>query len=289
MANPIVDSKAHAAYNFARFKAQVSGLLALLQGKPNRLLSYDDVREKLRVGGPIYRGVRQVPISQIAGSVDRYQDFNRAFLPLTDATHERWRSISRAFFDAVSLPPVLLYQVGEVYFVVDGNHRVSVAREQGALYIDAEVRECSVRVPLTPDITADDLVRLGEKVDFLERTELDKLRPDTDLTITVLGGYERILEHIAVHRYFMGLDFARDIPREEAIAHWHDEVFGPIVRVICESKVMQGFPKRTPADLYLWVLDHQHWLVSEQGEAMRPPVAAAETFVEMLSTTHTRE
>jgi hypothetical protein len=106
---------------------------------------------------------------------------------------------------------------------VDGHHRVSVAREQGQEFIDAEVRECQVKVPVTPDLQPEDLELLGGKVEFLERTGLDRLRPGAQIDVTLLGGYERLLEHIAVHRYFMGLDFQRRA-REEAVGHWYDEV-----------------------------------------------------------------
>jgi hypothetical protein len=243
-------------------------------------LSYDEVREKLRVGGPIYRGVRTVLVKNIAGSVNRYRDFDRAFLPTQNYTADRWLKISRAFYKDISLPPVLLYQVGEVYFVVDGNHRVSVAREKGQEYLEAEVRECAVRVPLTPDVRAEDLEELGVKVDFLERTALDKLRPDSRIEVTVLGGYERLLEHIAVHKYYMGLDFKRDIGDEEAVTHWHDAVYRPLVDAIERTGVIDRFPERTESDLYLWVIDHQHYLRESQPGVT--PEQAAEHFVATL-------
>ncbi|MBI4730993.1 MAG: transcriptional regulator, partial [Chloroflexi bacterium] len=115
----------------ARFKAFLNRILNTLGGQPRNLLSYDEVKEKLRIGGPVYRGVRVVPIEKIAGSLNRYHQFDRAFMPLEDQIANRWQSIDRAFYQDVSLPPVVLYKVGEVYFVVDGHHRVSVAREQG--------------------------------------------------------------------------------------------------------------------------------------------------------------
>ena len=83
---------------------------------------------------------------------------------------ERWQKVDRAFYQDVNLPPVVLYKVGEVYFVVDGHHRVSVAREQGQTFIDAEIRECATRVNITPNIRTEDLEILGTKVNFLERT-----------------------------------------------------------------------------------------------------------------------
>lgn len=258
------DMQDRADFSAARFKAFWRDMLAFLRGQQNELLSYDDIREKLRVGGPIYRGLQTVPVERIVGSVNRYRDFDRAFLPTQSHTADRWQKINRAFYKDVSLPPVLLYQVGDVYFVVDGNHRVSVAREKGQEFIDAEVRECSVRVPVRSDLQPDELEILGEKVMFLERTALDKLRPQSEIDTTILGGYERMLEHIAVHRYFMGLNWRRDIGDEEAVLHWHDSVYTLLVKAIRSAGVLDKFPGKTETDLYLWVIDHQHFLREQE-------------------------
>jgi hypothetical protein len=272
--------RAQADFNAARAKAMFRELLALLTRRYNQLLAFDHVASKLRVGGPIYRGVQTVRLEQIVGSVNRYHDFDRAFLPTQTFTADRWQRVSRAWYDDISLPPILLYQVGDIYFVVDGHHRVSVAREQGQEFIDAEVRECQVKVPVTVDLQPEDLEVLGAKVEFLERSNLDRLRPGADVTATVLGGYDRMLEHIAVHRYFMGLDFKRDVSESEAVEHWYDSVYQPVVSVVGDSGVMKAFPKRTEADFYLWVMDHRHYLVS-QGEAdLVEPGRAAEEFVQ---------
>jgi hypothetical protein len=272
--------RAQADFSAARTRAFFRELLGMLTGRPApRLLAYDDVREKLRLGGPIYRGVQPVPLTQIVGSVNRYLDFDRAFLPTQSHTADRWRRVSRAWYEDVSLPPVLLYKAGDIYFVIDGHHRVSVAREQGQAYIDAEVREVHCKVPLTADLKPEDLVVLGAKVEFLDRTNLDRLRPEADITVTILGGYERMLEHIAVHRYFMGLDFQRDISEAEAVEHWYDTVYLPVIRVAQASGILKAFPDRTPADLYLWVMDHRHYLVTQGQADLVEPGRAAEEFV----------
>lgn len=103
-------TQAHVAFFVARRKAFWNEILSLLSGKPpRRLLSWDEARDKLRVRGQIYRGIRTVPLERIVGSVDRYRDFDRAFLPTQSHTASRWRSIARAYYDEVSLPPVKLY------------------------------------------------------------------------------------------------------------------------------------------------------------------------------------
>jgi hypothetical protein len=266
----------------ARLRSFLHQIRAALSGHPRRLLAFDDVRETLHLGGPLYRGVRSVPLAQIIGSVDRYRDFDRRFLPTQSHTEDRWRKISRAWYEEIDLPPVLLYKVGEAYFVVDGNHRVSVARERGQTHIDAEVREVESRVPVTPDVGAEDLQRLGDKVEFLERTQLDHLRPDARVDPTVLGGYDRLLEHVCVHRYFMGLDEKRPVSEEEAVIHWYDTLYQPVLAVVEASEILQDFPGRTATDLYLWIMDHLHYLRSHPGGEQAQPADAAEDFIESL-------
>ena len=274
LANRVKNDFAH-----ARLKAFWNRILSILGRQPTTLLSYDDVKEKLHIGGPIYRGVRTVEVKKIVGSLNRYHQFDRAFLPLEDQIADRWQNIDRAFYQDVNLPPVVLYKVGEVYFVVDGHHRVSVAREQGQLNIDAEVRECSTKVNITPELKIEDLEILGEKVDFLERTGLDRIRPKAKIKLTIPDGFDRMLEHIAVHRYFMGLDLKRDISDEEAVAHWYDKVYKPIISNIRRSGILKEFPGKTEGDLYLWVLDRQRYL-HDEGQKLVSPRKAAKDFLE---------
>ena len=278
--NEELNSRTRADFSKARFKSFINQLISNFSGHPTTLLSYDEIKEKLHIGGPIYRGVKTILVDQIAGSLNRYHEFDRAFLPKEDQLASRWQKVDRAFYQDIHLPPVVLYKVGEVYFVVDGHHRVSVAREQGQEFIEAEIRECATRVNITPGIKPEDLEILGAKVHFLERTALDHIRSDANIKTTIPDGFERMLEHIAVHRYFMGLDLKRDITEEEAVAHWYDTVYLPIVEIIRSSKILKDFKGRTEGDLYLWTLDHQHYLSQEQGQALQPPEEAARQFIE---------
>jgi hypothetical protein len=271
--------QARADFQRARFKAFLNSVWATISGQPTTLLSYDEIKEKLHIGGPIYRGIQTVRIDEIAGSLNRYQEFDRVFLPASDQLAERWQSVNRAFYKDISLSPVVLYKVGQVYFVVDGHHRVSVARQQGQIFIEADVRECATRVNLTADIKPEDLEILHSKVHFLERTSLDTLIPKANIKVTVPDGFDRMLEHIAVHHYFMGIDLKRDITEEEAVKHWYKTVYMPIVKVVRATGILNEFPEKTEGDLYLWVLDHQHYLASEEGHPLLPPEQAAQIFV----------
>ncbi len=266
-------------FRTARSRAFLRSLVLQIRKQKHDLMAWDEVRDKLNLRGLIYRGVQEVPIEKIVGSVGRFKDFDDAFLPRNDKTKDRWAKINRAFYQDVSLPPVVLYKVGDVYFVLDGNHRVSVAREHGVAFIDAEVHEAHVRVKVTADdLNADTLELLGEYDDFLHRTHLHKLRPDQNIRFTIGGAYPRLIEHIAMHRYFMGLEQKRDISEDEAVADWYDNVYLPIVQAVREQNALELFPGRTEADLYLWVIDHKHYLQEDcdDCEDVTPSVAAAD-------------
>jgi len=113
----------------ARRKADMQTLLSLLTGKSNELLSYEDVRQKLRAIEGSRRELQDIPLDAIVGSVGRYTDFNRDFLPRNESDQHRWVRVMVEATGLTGLPPIEVYQVGEVYFVLDGNHRVSVARQ----------------------------------------------------------------------------------------------------------------------------------------------------------------
>lgn len=270
-------------FQSARNKAALKEILARIRGENNRLLSYDEVREKLKLRGGSDLGLHEIPLDAIVGSVGRYTDFSKDFLPLQDVNEERWARIKVAATGMVGLPPIEVYKIGEAYFVKDGNHRVSVARDLGARYIQAYVTEVRTRVPITPDIQPDDLIIKAEHAQFLEQTRLDELRPDSDLTVTVPGKYEVLAEHIDVHRYFMGLEWQRDISYEEAATHWYDSVYMPIVDIIREKGILRYFPDRTETDLYLWIAEHQAAIEEELGWNIQPEDAAIDLVGQLSS------
>ena len=276
-------NRAQVDFHTARRKAFWREVFSFLGGRPNRLLSWREVCDKLGVRGQIYRGMQTIPLDRIIGSVGRYLDFDRAFLPTQGITADRWRSIARAHYDDISLPPVKLYKIGDAYFVLDGNHRISVARERGVAFVDAEVIEAAARVPVTAQMDAGDLEIKGEYTRFLEQTRLDELRPDQQVEFTIGGGYEQLLEHIAVHRYFMGLEQQHFIPEDEAVCDWYDDVYTPLVRITREQDVLADFPHRTEADLYLWIMDHQHYLRERFGPGVET-ARATEHFVDHYTT-----
>lgn len=257
----------------ARFKADTEQLMARLTGKSVDLLSYEEVRRKLKAESTSRRLLKDIPLAAIVGSVGRYADFTRSFYPRQDSDQERWAQVELKVSDQAGLPPIEVYQLGQVYFVIDGNHRVSVARQMGASHIEAYVTEVYTKVPLTPEVNPDDIILKERYLKFLERTRLDQLRPGADLTVTVPGQYRILEQHIELHRYFLSLEQQHEIPYEEAVLKWHDEVYLIVAQAIREQNILKEFPGRTETDLYLWVSGYRAFL-EEELEWQAGPAAA---------------
>jgi hypothetical protein len=269
-------------YNRARRRALLGQLRALITQSSNELLPLDEIRNRLNVRGQYYLGSQTVPIDQIVGTEGRYTDFDRHFQPLHDATRQRWMNISRAHYDDVGLPAVDLYKISDIYFVKDGHHRISVARQRGQQAIDAIVTELLVDVPLTSDLSMRDLIKKEEYSDFLDWTELAALRPDQRIEFSEPGGYLDLVRHINAHRYYLGLSLNRDVSRDEAVTGWYDTVYLPVVQVIRERNALRAFPGRTEADLYRWIMDHRWYLRERNGGADPGPITSVEDYVNLF-------
>jgi hypothetical protein len=258
----------------ARRQANLEALLAKLSGKHGDLLSFEVVKNRLSLTNSGKRYLADIPIDSIIGSVGRYYEFNRSFKPLTDGDENRWARIRQLVESPEGLPPVEVYKVGDVYFVLDGNHRVSVARQIGSPQIEAYVNEFRSKVTLTPEDDIKDVILKAEYAEMMDVTLLDQVCPDCDFILTIPGRYKEIYEHISVHRYYIGMEREREISMQEASTSWVENVYMPVVKVINELNILEDFPGRTETDLYLWLLKHQWELRETLGEEVDTGEAA---------------
>ena len=248
----------------ARRRAKMQSLASRVSGRSDELLSFDEVSKQLNLTGIRKRYLAEIPLDSIVGSVGRYQDFNRKFLPLSDSDQHRWADVMMAQ-EKKGLPPIEVYKIGKAYFVVDGNHRVSIARQMGSDSIEANVTEYQSKVVLTPEDDIDDILIKAEQTELLKNTKLDEIRPDLEFEITVPGRNRELFEHIIVHKYYLGIERGRDVSMEEAVNSWVENVYLPVIMVIREKGILRDFPDRTETDLYLWLKKHQLELADSLG------------------------
>ncbi len=275
--SPFHPSSAINDFRQAHRDAALQQVLARVTGKSAELLSYDDVLNKLRSTGRSTRGLREIPVEAIVGTVERATDFTRTFLPRKASDEQRWvglmNFVQQHSLDA--LPPIDVYQVGSAYFVQDGHHRVSIARQQGIQFVTAYVTEVFTRVPLSPEADWNALIRNAEHAAFLEYTHLDRLRPRTDFSVSVPGQYTKLEDHIEVHRYFIEAADERELEFAEAVCRWHDESYQPIAAAIHDQGLLSDFPGRTTTDFYLWIAEHRLLLQHQLGWTISPEAATA--------------
>jgi hypothetical protein len=258
----------------AHRKAVLQKTLSSITHQSIELLPYEDVRSQLKFSGSAHRGIEEIPLRDIVGSVGRYQDFTRSFLPTNPSDEMRWAQL-RAYMENNSVPPIDVYKVGAAYFVVDGNHRVSISRLLKREFITAYVTEIKTRVPLDHDDTPERVIAKARYAEFLEATDLDELRPGCDLQLTFLDQYDLLLSQIEVNRYFMWKKTEQDYRFPEVVLDWYDQHYMPIIEVIRENELRKAFPERTEADLYILLTEHRRDLEKHLGQQVGLPDAAA--------------
>lgn len=267
-------------FQTAQQRAAVQEVLARITGKSTQLLSYEEVAEKLNLHVRTERGLHDIPLDAIVGSVGRYNDFTRTFLPRRVEDQQRWAGVKAAMEGNLGLPPIEVYKVGEVYFVLDGNHRVSVARREGFKTIQASVIEFQTDVKLTPDIQPDDLIAKAEYVDFLEATRINRLRPNVDLSVTSCCQYEKLMEQVRVSQYLLQEQAGKEVPLQDAAAYWYDTTYIPLAETIRDRGLLRWFPDRTITDLYIWISENRAALEEELGWEIQSEAAVTDLILE---------
>jgi hypothetical protein len=251
----------------ARRQAFIQEMMGLMRGQSAELLSFDDIKARLRLREESYKGLQNVPVDKIVGSVGRYRDFTSSFLPRGSTSRDRWSRVYAQVNSLEGTPPVELYQVGDVYFVRDGNHRVSVAKQLGNKTIEAHVTELPTSIHIEPGMSIKDLDKAGSYAAFLEETGLETSRPHhQSLELTEPSRYSDLLGHMYLHKSVLEYKKGKPATIEEAASDWYDNVFRPAVTLIRKYEILEHMPERTEADLFLWLVDHLREVRDELGE-----------------------
>ena len=269
-------------FDSARARAFRRSLTTILTGRAQRLRSIEPMLRAAGFEGRSFGGVKEIPVDHIVGSAApdvKTGDFDPAFLPLNRRMRERWTRIYQAMVGGDELPPIDVYKVDDYYYVIDGHHRVSVARNLGRPVINARVINVKTRAPLGPDVDPAALLRAAEYAAFLEATQLHRTRPEARLECGRLGRYDEIMQHIIGHGYFLSLEQHRQVPLQEAASSWYDHVYHPIAEAIRNHKVLEQLPGWTEADLYVEIT--RRWMaLSQEGEEAGPEEAVQALLTE---------
>ncbi|PKL24063.1 MAG: transcriptional regulator [Spirochaetae bacterium HGW-Spirochaetae-3] len=262
------DEMADMDFSRARMRESLSRIGGFLSPGRRQLLALGEVRSILKIRGEEYRGVVPVPLELIIGSEGRYRDFARGFLPRHGYLRDRWVRVDSAHYRDVILPPIRLYELGGAYFVRDGNHRVSVAKLQGAVMIDAEVVSLSSTIRIEKGMDIDDIRRAliaYEKREFYAQTLFHQVTDDPGLDFTSPGAYDQIVEHILVHKYYLNEGSEKEIDFVMALDSWYRTVYAPIAGTIRAERLDARFRGRTVGDLYLYIVKHWDALKKRYG------------------------
>ena len=277
-------------FDAARARAFRRAVRSILTGRARRMRSIEPLLRAAGMEGRADRGTKEIPLDRVVGSVApdaKTADFDPVFLPVHRRLRDRWTRIYRAMVEGDELPPIDVYKVDGSYYVIDGHHRVSVAKKLGRPALNARVIDVKTRAPLGRGVDASELLRAAEYAAFLETTQLHRTRPEARLECSRLGRYDEILKHIVGHEYFLSLEQRQPVPLKDAAASWYDNVYRPIVAAIRKHHVCEKLPGWTEADVYVEVT--RRWLASaEEGGPSGPDPAVESLLAEHARRWHRR-
>lgn len=258
---------ADAQFDFSRARRRraLSRLSARLRREPddvNHILPFEEVARALGRRGERSLGEQLIALDSIVGTVDRSREFDRSFLPTSPRVRERWQRINTAQRKGEAMPPIDVYRIGELHFVKDGHHRVSVARALGHKDINAYVTEVMTQVGADREIRLKDLPLKSHQRLFFERVPLP---PDARQRIKLSDEWRYAALAEAVEAWGFRASCARgeEMSRQEVAESWFRDEYEPVVEMLREAELM---PKNgTETEAYMKVA-HLRYLILRTHE-----------------------
>jgi hypothetical protein len=214
----------------------------------NMVLPFDEVVAALGQVGERHVGLQTIPLEAVVGSVDRTRDFDRRFRPTSTRVRDRWQRLAVAQRRGEPIPPIDVYQVGELYFVRDGHHRVSVAHALGLQAVEAYVTAVLTRLPATGIRHRGDLILKDYRREFLERVPLPP-QARSRITLTEPRWYGELGMFVEAWGFRLSQDEDRMLTRAEVARRWYDEEYVPVVRMLRQADLLDD--EVTEAEGYL--------------------------------------
>lgn len=253
-------------FSSARFRSFFQWVYSKLSKDDDCLPSLNDVIDITKAKNERYIGIREIPVENIIGSEGRYEEFNKNFFPKSDTLRPRWTAIDRIVEENRPLPPISVYKIDDYYFVRDGNHRVSVAKSRKMKYIDAEITEYEIDVPLTKDLTVGDRFKIQEHINFLEATGLNQLGKGFDIKLTRPKSYRLLLNIIQHFAKPLEDCLEKSMTFKEVAKEWYHRIFLPFAEGAYLDDLLARFPNRTTGDLYVWTQINWNEVKDSLGE-----------------------
>lgn len=270
--NQLIEQMAEEDFTKARNHALYNEIKNFLTNDDISLLSFQEIKKMLKPKNEVYLGMKVVAIKDIVGSEGRYKDFDNHFFPKSNHLKQRWEKIDQAHLTDVILPPITLYEIGGLYFVRDGNHRVSVARLQGIENIDAEVISLKSEIKIKPGSTKKEILKQVldyEKRVFYTETSFGDITDCWDINFSSPGQYDILYQHIQIHKYYINESFTEEISMPDAILSWYNNVYKPVIENIQKQNIMHYFTNRTESDMYVWIIKYWDDLKRKYGQEFK--------------------
>ncbi len=240
----------------------LKNLLSKISIKDHQLPSLDEILRITRSKNRVYLGVMEIEVSKIIGSEGRYADFDENFLPNNENLKFHLGQIKKLVDEGYPLPPISVFKIDDFYFVRDGNHRVAVAKQRGQIYIDAEITEYFLDVPITAKLTLSDRILIQEHSNFLETTGLVKFGRDAVINLSNPKYYTILIDIIKKYVEIQNLKAKNNLSFQDGAALWYNKVFLPFAEDAYRFDMLSRFPERTTGDLYVWLQTNWHALDS---------------------------
>jgi hypothetical protein len=285
------DQDAHTDFSRARRRHRLSDLAARLRREPddvNVILPFDEVVAALGKRGERRLGLQTIPLDSIVGTVDRTREFDRSFRPTSRRVRRRWEGIAKAVRRGQAMPPIDVYRVGDLHFVIDGHHRVSVARQLGLELIDAMVAEIVTEVPVGGAIRLGDLAVKSQERLFYERVPLPRAARER-IKFNEKWRYAELAEGVEAWGFRAMQAEGEFMDRATVARRWFDEEYLPVVQLLREEELIG---RGTEAEAYTRVVELRYMLLRTHAwdehvfarlrEEMQRPEATKDTQVHRL-------
>jgi len=252
---------AQSDFSRTRRRRALERLAARLRREPDDvdlILPFEEVVEALGRESERSLGLQTIPLDSIVGTVDRSKDFDRHFHPTSSRVRPRWERIATAQRRGEDMPPISVYRIGDLHFVRDGHHRVSVARAQRRKTIDAYVTEVRTRVGADSGIRLAHLPLKSHERVFLERVPLP---PEAHVEVRVSDpwDYAKLAEGVEAWGFRAMQERSVFMTREEVAREWYEEEYRPVVATLREAGL--PLPAGTETDAYMWVVTERYRLM----------------------------